>query len=133
MKTSITWVTGEVVERKGIAAYLHLVRADDDPERAPRPKTGTRAHKTRDRQPHITFDKQSPEHWAAVILKYLQDGKPRTFNRIGVELWDKTADVLSDNVNAGLWQLVADRKIEHTLEVPVLFRVSIAKRKTRGK
>lgn len=59
----------------------------------------------------------------ALLLEGLGDGRPRTFNRLGVELFDLTADVLfTTPVNTALWRLVERGLIEHTMEAPVLFR-----------
>jgi hypothetical protein len=107
------------VDRSGSAAYLHLVRGRDDPERSPRPAGGYV-----DRSPHLKLRKTDAADWRAQIVAQLTDGVPRTFNRIGVELLDKTADVLFGSpVEDALWSLVADGLLEHTLKAPVLFRL----------
>jgi hypothetical protein len=53
----------------------------------------------------------------------LADGRARTFNAIGVELLDHTADtLLGSPYDEALWQLVEAEQLEHTMEAPVLFR-----------
>jgi hypothetical protein len=112
------WTIGPV-DRSGVYAYLHLIRSADDPQRRPRPPGGQK-----DRQPHLTIDKTSPATWAARLQELLGDGMPRTFNRIGVELLDKTADVIfGTSLDDALWALVDQGVIEHTWVAPVLFRL----------
>jgi len=114
----LTWVFGAVADREGLAAYTHLVRAPGDPQRTPRPKGGHQ-----DRAPHRTLAKRPAAELEELLLEGLADGEPRTFNRLGVEIFDLTADVLfTTPVNAALWRLVDRGEIEHTLEAPVLFR-----------
>ena len=113
------FVTGRKVDRRGAATYVHLIRAPNDPERSPRPKGGVR-----DRAPHRTLSKQPAQFWEPEILGALADGIPRTFNRIGVERFDLTADVLfTTSVNKALWSLVEQGVLEHTLVAPILFRI----------
>ena len=113
------FVTGRKVDRRGAATYVHLIRAPTDPERSPRPKGGVR-----DRAPHRTLSKQPAQFWEPEILAALADGIPRTFNRIGVERFDLTADVLfTTSVNKALWSLVERGFLEHTLTAPILFRI----------
>lgn len=112
-----TWVT-RTPRPEGDYAYVHLIRSPDDPKRSSRPKGGRV-----DRAPHLTLARTSSEDWEAQILALLKDGTPRTFNEIGVELLDKTADVLACTpVDDALWGLVARGELEHTLDAPVLFR-----------
>jgi hypothetical protein len=114
----VEW-TCEPVDRSGMAAYVHLIRAVDDPERSPRPVGGYA-----DRSPHLTLAKTCAAEWRVAILRHLSDGKARTFNCLGVELLDKTADVLFGSpVDKALWSLVADGLVEHTLVAPIRFRL----------
>jgi hypothetical protein len=54
------------------------------------------------------------------------DGVPRTFNAIGVELLDHTADTLAGSpYDLALWRLVDERQLEQTLDAPVLFRLPV--------
>lgn len=115
-----TWVTGARRGPCGVESYLHLVRQAGDPERSPRPDCGVT-----DRSPHRTLNRRPLAEIREVILGGLLDGMPRTFNRLGVEAFDLTADVLfTTKVNDALWELVAEGRLEHTLEVPILFRLA---------
>jgi hypothetical protein len=115
---ALDWISGYQVDREGVFAYVHLVRAPDDPERPPRPAGGQA-----DRRPHLTLDKSKPEDWREPLRALLADGQARTFNRIGVELLDLTADVLFESpVDRALWELVFDGEVEQTMKAPILFR-----------
>ena len=121
------WVTGSVVDRTGRYAYLHLIRGMGDPERGDIRKLPT---ELRDRGAEWLRKllKSSAESWQEPILLLLADNVPRTFNRIGVELLDKTADVLFESPpDEALWMLVAERRVEHTISTPTLFRVVTTK------
>jgi len=111
--------TCQPVGKDGVAQYLHLVWGEGDPERKPRPKGGQK-----DRTPHHTFNKMSDEDLQTAIVEHLRDDIPRTFNRICVELWDKNASILfKTKADQALWDLVEEGILEHTFEVPVLFRL----------
>jgi hypothetical protein len=97
-----------------------LIRGQGDPERSPRPIGGRL-----DRAPHRTLEEVPVEKCCEDIIGLLADGRPRTFNAIGVELLDHTADTLFRSpYDQALWQLVEREAIEHTLDVPILFRIS---------
>ena len=116
------FVRGVTVDRRGIAQYAHLVRGPVDPERSPRPPGGRE-----DRAPHRTLATATLEDCRAQILGLLGDGRPRTFNAIGVELLDHTANTLFRSpYDRAVWQLVDEGTLEHTLDVPILFRVARA-------
>ena len=111
--------TCEPVDRSGSSQYLHVIRADNDPKRSKRPKGGYS-----DKTPHHTFNKMDVRDLELAIFEHLSDGVPRTFNRICVELWDKNANtLLLTKADKALWGLVEGAVLEHTIEVPVLFRV----------
>lgn len=94
--------------------YLHLIRAKGDPERSPRGPG--RALLWRN------LDTRTPEAWAERIAAHLNDGVPRTFNRIMVELSDFTADVaFGTTADEGLWLAVERGHLALTHEAPVLF------------
>lgn len=113
------FVRSMVVDRNGIAQYLHIIRAPGDPERSPRPPGGRK-----DRAPHLTLAETPVAACEAAILGVLADGQARTFNRIGVELLDHTADTLMGSpYDEALWGLVGRGELEHTLDAPVLFRI----------
>lgn len=125
-ETARVFVCGVSVDRTGIARYVHLIRGAHDPERSPRPPGGRR-----DRQPHLTLSQVAVGTCETHILDLLADGTPRTFNAIGVELLDHTADTLLDSpYDLALWRLVANDQLEHTLEAPILFRRPVAPTQT---
>jgi hypothetical protein len=114
------FVRGVPVDRSGIAAYVHLIRWQGDPERSERPVGGRL-----DRSPHRTLANVAVTACRDEILGLLADGRPRTFNAIGVELLDHSADtLLGSPYDEALWQLVDAEQLEHTLEAPVFFRRS---------
>lgn len=117
-----TWRTGKL-EREGMEVYLHMIRASDDPERSPRAKMGTKgSDPTREYAKRLKKD--GPRYWAERIAEHLADGKVRTYNRIAVEMLDKTADVLADTpFDDAIWLLVEEKRVEHTCETPLLFRL----------
>jgi hypothetical protein len=101
-------------------AYTVIMRAEDDPERTPRPKKGGGR---KDKTPHNTVKKMDAGQIRIALLQHMQDGKPRTFHRIGVELWDmSSATLFQSKVETELWQLVVEGELEFTMEAPVLFR-----------
>jgi hypothetical protein len=117
----VTWSTGDECDRSGVAQYVHCIRGADDPERLSRKEQRARG---------AGFDawredmKGEPAAWAERIVELLGDGTPRTFNRIVLELTGclYTADVaLGKAPDEGLWLAVADRRLKHTLEAPILF------------
>lgn len=119
-----TWVTGDVVDRSGLAAYLHIIRDPDDPERSTREERRARLGD------EATFEWKKLRHknaapmWREAILKLMADGQPRTFNAMAVIIADMTADVVAEGAAPDvLWALVAEEKLEHTLETPILFRL----------
>jgi len=60
---------------------------------------------------------------AADLRQLLADSESRTFNRITVELYDVTADVVAfEAPDQALWLLVAGGEVEHTIEAPIKFR-----------
>ena len=113
------FVRGVRVDRSGVARYLHLIRDPNDPARSPRPKGGQA-----DRAPHRTLAKLSVDDCAAEIVGLLADGRARTFNAIAVELRDHTADTFHRSpFEKALWKLAEADVLEHTLDVPILFRL----------
>lgn len=116
------WVTGLAVDRSGVAAFVHLVRAPDDPPEAPR-GSGSERRKLWGVAPHVAIEKRSRDDWRQEIVKLMVDGKARTFNAICVTLTGLTADVCFGLPPDGaLWMLVEEQLLEHTLTAPVLFR-----------
>lgn len=98
--------------------YIIMIRASDDPDRRPRPVGGQE-----DRTPHHTFARMEVPELKKVLYAHLHDGVPRTLNRMGVELWDKTGDIIGGTkVEAALWELCLEGNVAFSLETPILFR-----------
>lgn len=103
-------------DRSGAYDYLVLVMGPDDPERSPRAKGS-------DKSPHLTVAKTPATTWADRIEQHMSDGERRTFNRITIELIDKSASVVGGTpVESGLWLLVERGALEYTPTIPVYFR-----------
>lgn len=113
------WVTYVRPVFTGAEAYIHLVRAPDDPER----KKWERGERDLAAEWLRNLNRSEPSFWQPKLLALLQDGAARTFNRIGVELIDKTADVLFGTpVETALWDLLERGAIEMRNHTPILFR-----------
>jgi hypothetical protein len=105
------------VDRSGAAAYVVIIRAAGDPERKPRDGSDRGSAWRR------ALVKMPVERLADEIAAHLADGVPRTMNRIGVEMMDKTADcTFGTPFEEALWALVERGTHEHTLDAPILFR-----------
>lgn len=112
------WFTKCMPIIKGADKYTIVIRHPDDPERAPRPKGGRK-----DKAPHRSLNKMSEKKIARQVLQLLGDGEPRTLNRIGVELWGKTADVtFGTRVEDVLWQMCKDGYLSFTMRAPIMFK-----------
>ncbi len=124
-----TWTFGPV-DLSGVSKYLIIVRGETDPERqgnkCPKHRgwnTDEAALKTRQARGASKTGKLTAEAAMAAVVELLADGQPRTFNRICVELYDRTADVLCGGpVEAAMWDLAAEHRIEFTMMSPVLWR-----------
>lgn len=120
------WVTGGEISREGLAGYVHIVRAPDDPERMSRSERQKLHGKEKASQKWKADLKPSSKGaWGEKITGLLSDGQGRTFNRICLELseLEYTADVAMGKApDHALWDLVGEGKVEHTLVSPVLFR-----------
>lgn len=128
--TEPVWHSG-LVARGGAAAYTHLIRAADDPVRSGAERSERRGWNAQDSRRRLNA--RSVAYHAQLIRRHLADGQARTFNRIAVELYDKTADVVfTTRVNEALWLLVERREIEHTMSAPILFRARMPYALTRG-
>jgi hypothetical protein len=116
--------TREPVDTSGLAAYAILVRAPGDPERRSREERneamGREAAGTEWKQ----LAKVKVDKWAGRFRALLSDGRPRTYNALCVEAADATADVAPDNAEAALWLLKDRGLVEHTSDVPVLWRLT---------
>jgi len=115
------WLTGEDVkaDRAGLAAYTHLIRSADDPERQPR-----EARRGKETAWRRDFKISTRAAWRDRIIAHLADGVPRTLNRIAVELADANAStVFGKAPDLALWDLVYAGKVEHSTNAPILFRI----------
>jgi len=116
------WMCGKL-KLSGAMRWVHIIRGPHDPERSARVKAGAPGSDTMSLWLKA-MKKDDPGVWEPRILGLLSDGRPRTFNEIGVTLTDKSADVLyATPVDKALWSLVTDCAIEHTNEAPLYFRV----------
>ena len=114
------WFTGAIPDRSGLFAFTEMIRSPYDPERKPRGTHGT----GKDAAMRWRRDlKGHPRLWGVRLAVHLQDGVPRTLNRIGVEMVDFTADIISGTaLGEALWALVEAGEVEHTAQAPILFR-----------
>jgi hypothetical protein len=98
--------------------YVHLIRADDDPERSPREKRRGQETKW-----NSGWSRNNQEMWEEGILNHLSDDIPRTFNRIMVEIADANADTAFEKApDWALWKLVETYHLEFVNKAPLLFR-----------
>lgn len=67
--------------------------------------------------------KDSVDVWAGRFCELLRGG-PRTLNALTVEAADATADMAGPNAAAALWSLKAAGVVEHTVDAPVLWRLT---------
>lgn len=108
-------------DRSGLAYYTVMIRAPWDPERRPREVTqaeyGHRVSAVRWRE----WRKVTAEEWCERIAAHLEDGEPRTLNRMAVEIVDATADMVGDAAIDGLWLAVERGLICWTPQAPVHF------------
>jgi hypothetical protein len=110
---------------------MTVIRGPDDPERRPR-----EARPDSDRALNAVLKlnqikKLSVDELKPIIRDALDDGEPRTFNRICVELWDRTADLLfGERPEEALWQLAEAGEVAFTREAPVYFRKAGGERRT---
>ncbi len=130
------WSTGKKPNLDGMLKYLIMIRADGDPDETTYKKVGKdgRNKYTKksggDESLAWTKIKKMPiEECRKQILAYLDELSPDeqcdgvTFNRICVDLWRRTADVLHEsNQEEAMWQLVEERQLAHTLDAPILWR-----------
>jgi hypothetical protein len=124
------WETGWIPDQDGVYAFLAIVRSRDDPERSSREARRARLGHIGARDEWKKIRKLPAKEWLPRIENHLLDGRPRTFNAIMVELADVTADVaMGDDDSeepsgplAALWMLVSGKRVEFTMETPVLFR-----------
>jgi len=118
------WHTGPL-QRTGAERYLHLVRANDDPDRIGADRDKKRGWNARGARAPLCA--HSVAYVAQQLRQHLADRRPRTFHRIVVELYDRSADVaFGTQVDQALWWLVEQCELEHTAGAPVRFRLAHA-------
>ena len=119
------------LDRSGPGAYVHLIRSDTDPKRLSREEHRALREKE-GRSPATAWRRdlsilpQSVDRWRQVIGVLLEDGEPRTFNRLCLELTEfaYTGDVcFRKGPDIALWRMVDASLVEHSIEAPVLFRL----------
>lgn len=97
--------------------YLLCEWGKGDPERSPRDGSDMGALWRK------ALKAESVEQHREVILAHLEDGEERTFNRICIELYDKTAIALLElPPELALWELTAAGLVEHTNNGPIRWR-----------
>jgi hypothetical protein len=108
------------VDRSGAFAYTHLIRAEDAPDETT--VRGAKARESGARKAGWAKRLGTAEEWCARIVEHLATGRPRTFNRIAVELCGSTADTVFDEApDHGLWLAVERGLLLLTFEAPILF------------
>lgn len=112
--------------------YAVMGRAPDDPERLSREDARARGEGygvVWERLKTVPVEKVK-----AAILKATEDGRPRTWNRIAVEAFGITADVVTRNVERGLAELVGEQKLAFAnLDGGILFWNDAIWRKAHAK
>jgi hypothetical protein len=112
-------------DRSGLRAYLHLIRAplaiEPDVETMARGKTSRSLGGEND----VAKKSGSPERWASAIVALLEDGRPRTFNAICLQLVGTTADVLFDApIDRGLWLACERGDLAWTPRTPIMWTLA---------
>lgn len=124
---ALEW-TRAPVDLSGVARYAILVRAPGDSERRSREDRHAAMGVESAASEWKRLKLATAEQWAERFAAVLADGRPRTLNALTVELADATADMAGDNAAAALWLLKERGKVEHTVEVPVLWRAIAVER-----
>jgi hypothetical protein len=111
-----------------VNGYTWMIRAADDPE--PESRESARSRRLADEpglEPAsaIMRSRKRLDVAAAVesVIALLADGHSRTMNRIGIELWQQTADVVDERVWHGVVEAVEAGVLEHSCEAPILVRI----------
>jgi hypothetical protein len=114
------WKTGPI-EREGMYRYLHLVRAEGDPDSTSRENRAVPDYVAQWRR---DLKKESLGHWRIRVVNLLRKLGPCTFQRLCVEAIDRDADTCYDTpIDAALWSLVEHEDVEHTMRTPILFKL----------
>lgn len=112
------WVTGDVIDRRGAAAYAHLIRGKNDPkERLPQGQRDPFYWKK-------SVQKGDLAEWRKKLLDLLATHGPSTYNALSVHATGLSAEITFQEMpDKALWSLVSDGLVEHTLKAPILFRL----------
>lgn len=104
--------------------FTHMIRAPGDPERQTREQRRARLGGVAAAAGEVMRSRKTrtPEAALAQVLELLADGKARTLNAIGVELWDQTADMVDDLIWHAIVDAVAAGQLEHSMKSPILIR-----------
>lgn len=114
----VEWSSGCRPDLSGLARYVILVRAPEDPER--RSRSARRGLETE----VVSVSRSlSVDAWKERFRSRFADGRPRTFNAAMVEECDWTADCAPDRAVEAMWQLVEEEVLEHTMRSPIRFRL----------
>jgi hypothetical protein len=107
------------------APFAHLIRwRGDPPETKARGSVVEGGERRARRSAGWETRIGTPEEWAPRIDALLEDGQPRTFNRIAVELIGATADVMYDSaLDVALWSLVERERVAWACEEGAVFFV----------
>ena len=108
--------------------FTHMIRAANDPERQSREARRARLGGVVAASGEVMRSRKTraPEVALEQVLALLGDGKPRTLNAIGVELWDQTADMVDDRIWWTIVDAVEARVLEHSMRAPILIRLRVA-------
>lgn len=115
-------VPGAPCEHRVRHGFTHMIRAPGDPERQTREARRARLGPGSTTEAMRSRKTRSPDAALAEVLELLSDGEPRTLNRIGVELWDQTADVVDDRIWWAIVDAVIEGQLEHCSRAPILLR-----------
>ena len=116
--------TREPVDTSGMAFYMIMERSPADPPRRSREARHAAMGRASASSEWKEIRKATVEQWAERFLALLSDGRAVTLNALTVELADITADVVGDNAIAALWLLKDRGLVEHTIDAPVLWRLT---------
>ncbi|MBW2675814.1 MAG: DNA cytosine methyltransferase, partial [Deltaproteobacteria bacterium] len=98
------WVTGCRPDYNDdpTTCYVIMIRAPGDPERGDRlSRRPTEGGPGEQIAKLNSLKRTSLADLRNVVLNHMADGEKRTMNRIGVELWNKTADILCSGTSNG--------------------------------
>lgn len=125
LSAQFCWISGVLPDLDGMARFTYMIMAEGDPERTPREARGSFAERDTLALWRKKLVKDDVESWCEAISAHLaSDGAPRSFNRIMVEMIDKTAADVGDTAPwEALWRLLWRGRIALTTNTsPPLFR-----------